>query len=91
MAGPERVIPAVCEFLEIGYRPEMLAVEESPPELIAVHPLGKSPVITDEGRTIIEMICAVFESHRAGGPVPMPLALGPIVEQFLMNAGKLFG
>lgn len=26
-----------------------------------------------EGRTIIEMICAVFESHRAGGPVAMPL------------------
>ena len=25
----------MCEFLEIGYRPEMLAVEESPPELIA--------------------------------------------------------
>lgn len=26
-----------------------------------------------EGRTIVEMICAVFESHRVGGPVPMPL------------------
>jgi hypothetical protein len=35
VAGPETAIPAVCEFLEIGYRPEMLAVEESPPELIA--------------------------------------------------------
>ena len=35
VAAPETAIPAVCEFLEIGYRPEMLAVEESPPELIA--------------------------------------------------------
>jgi predicted dehydrogenase len=26
-----------------------------------------------EGRTIIEMISAVFESHRVGGPVPFPL------------------
>src|SRR4051795_10219506 len=35
VAAPETAIPAVCEFLGIGYRPEMLAVEESPPELIA--------------------------------------------------------
>jgi len=35
VAAPETAIPAVCEFLEIGYRPEMLAIEESPPELIA--------------------------------------------------------
>ena len=26
-----------------------------------------------EGRTTIEMICAVFESHRVGGPVTFPL------------------
>ena len=26
----------------------------APPELLAVHPLGKSPVITDDGRTIAE-------------------------------------
>ena len=26
----------------------------APPELMAIHPLGKSPVIQDEGRTIIE-------------------------------------
>jgi predicted dehydrogenase len=26
-----------------------------------------------EGRTTIEMICAVFESHRTGGPVSLPL------------------
>jgi glutathione S-transferase len=26
----------------------------APPELKSVHPLGKSPVITDDGRTIIE-------------------------------------
>jgi predicted dehydrogenase len=26
-----------------------------------------------EGRTIVEMICAVFESHRVGGPVTLPL------------------
>ena len=27
----------------------------------------------DEGRTTIEMICAVFESQRTGGPVQWPL------------------
>lgn len=26
----------------------------APPELLAVHPLGKSPVVTDEGRTLAE-------------------------------------
>ena len=26
----------------------------APPELRAVHPLGKSPVLTDEGRTVAE-------------------------------------
>ncbi len=36
----------------------------APPGLKAVHPLGKSPVITDEGRTIIEFGC----DHRLRHP-----------------------
>ncbi|WP_374526365.1 glutathione S-transferase family protein [Sphingopyxis sp.] len=31
----------------------------APPELLAVHPLGKSPVLEDEGRTIIESAAIV--------------------------------
>ena len=28
----------------------------APPELVAVHPLGKSPVIVDDGRTVAELM-----------------------------------
>ena len=41
----------------------------APPELKAVHPLGKSPVITDGGRTIIESgaIIDYLIRHHGGG------------------------
>jgi len=40
----------------------------APPELKAVHPLGKSPVITDNGRTIIESGAIVdYIIRRHGG------------------------
>jgi len=41
----------------------------APPELVAVHPLGKSPVITDAGRTVHESgaIIDYIVRHHGGG------------------------
>lgn len=47
----------------------------APPELIAVHPLGKSPVITDEGRTVAEsgaIIEYVLDHYGNGRLRPAP-------------------
>lgn len=47
----------------------------APPELKAVHPLGKSPVITDEGRTIIEsgaIVDYIIRRHGGGRLQPDP-------------------
>jgi glutathione S-transferase len=47
----------------------------APPELKAVHPLGKSPVITDDGTTIAEsgaIIEYLVERHGNGRLVPPP-------------------
>ena len=61
---------------ELGVRYEVRRYERdkktmlAPPELKAIHPLGKSPVITDEGRTlaetgaIIEYILARYGNGR---------------------------
>src|SRR5947207_2342464 len=41
----------------------------APPELLAVHPLGKSPVITEDGSTVAEsgaIIEYLLERHGAG-------------------------
>jgi glutathione S-transferase len=45
----------------------------APPELTAVHPLGKSPVITDDGRTVHEsgaIIDYIIRRHGAGRLAP---------------------
>lgn len=45
----------------------------APPELTAIHPLGKSPVITDEGRTVHEsgaIIDYVIRRHGGGRLAP---------------------
>ena len=45
----------------------------APPELIEVHPLGKSPVITDDGATVAEtgaIIGYVLEKHGNGRLLP---------------------
>jgi glutathione S-transferase len=45
----------------------------APPELIAVHPLGKSPVITDEGVTVFEsgaIIDYLIRHHGSGSLQP---------------------
>jgi glutathione S-transferase len=48
----------LLEELEVPYRIEkyqrLTPIPLAPPELKKVHPLGKSPVITDEGHTIAE-------------------------------------
>lgn len=47
----------------------------APKELKAVHPLGKSPVITEDGRTIAEtgaIIEYVLERHGKGRLIPPP-------------------
>jgi glutathione S-transferase len=47
----------------------------APPELKAIHPLGKSPVITDDGRTIIEsgaIVDYVIRRHGKGRLQPAP-------------------
>jgi glutathione S-transferase len=47
----------------------------APPELKAVHPLGKSPVITDDGRVIIEsgaIIDYIIRHHGSGRLQPDP-------------------
>lgn len=47
----------------------------APPELTVIHPLGKSPVITDEGRVIAEsgaIIDYVIRRHGAGRMAPDP-------------------
>ncbi len=66
---------------ELGVRYEVkryrrdAATMLAPPELKAVHPLGKSPVITENGRTIAEtgaIIDYIIERHGNGRLVPPP-------------------
>ena len=45
----------------------------APPELLAVHPLGKSPVITDDGKTIAEtgaIVEYLVETYGQGRLIP---------------------
>ncbi len=47
----------------------------APPELKAIHPLGKSPIITDDGRTIHEsgaIIDYIIRRHGGGRLQPKP-------------------
>lgn len=49
------------------------ATRLAPPELKAVHPLGKSPVVTEDGRTVIEtgaIIDYIIRYHGAGRMAP---------------------
>lgn len=61
--------PYEIKFYKRG--PDMLA----PKELRAVHPLGKSPVITDSGKTIAEsgaIIEYIVETYKDGHLLPRP-------------------
>jgi glutathione S-transferase len=64
---------------ELGLRYEVKRYERdkktmlAPPELRKVHPLGKSPVITDDGRTLAEtgaIIDYILERHGGGRLIP---------------------
>ena len=51
------------------------ATRLAPPELLAVHPLGKSPVITDDGLTVHEsgaIIDYLIRRHGGGRLAPRP-------------------
>jgi glutathione S-transferase len=58
---------------EIRHHQRDAVTNLAPPELLAVHPLGKSPVIEDNGRTvyetgaIVEYLC---ERHGGGHMIP---------------------
>jgi glutathione S-transferase len=56
----------------------------APPELKAVHPLGKSPVLTDDGATIIESgaIIDYILRHHGGGRL-MPATDGADYEAYV--------
>jgi glutathione S-transferase len=59
------------EIVRYQRQPDMLA----PPELRAVHPLGKSPVITENGNTIAEsgaIIDYIIDSYGEGRLIPPP-------------------
>ena len=51
------------------------ATRLAPPELKAVHPLGKSPVVTDDGKVLAEsgaILEYLVETYGAGRFVPLP-------------------
>jgi glutathione S-transferase len=57
----------------------------APPELKAIHPLGKSPVITDNGKTVYEsgaIIDYVIRRHGGGRLQPDPAT--PAYDDYMM-------
>ncbi len=60
---------------EIKHYQRNAATRLAPPELKAIHPVGKSPVITDDGRLVIEsaaIIDYIIRHHGAGRLQPDP-------------------
>lgn len=60
---------------EIAFYQRDATTNLAPPELLAIHPLGKSPVLTDGSRTIIEsgaIIDYIVRRHGAGRLAPEP-------------------
>jgi glutathione S-transferase len=58
---------------EIRHHARDATTNLAPPELLAIHPLGKSPVITDDGRTVHEsgaIIDYVIRRHGGGRLAP---------------------
>jgi glutathione S-transferase len=68
----------LLEELGLPYRVQRYARDprtlRAPPELVAVHPLGKSPVITEDGTVVAETGAIVtYLTGKAGGAlVPVP-------------------
>jgi glutathione S-transferase len=66
-------------------RYQRLPTRLAPPELAAIHPLGKSPVITDDGRTVYEsaaIIDYVIRRHAGGRLQPDPAT--PAYDDYMM-------
>lgn len=60
------------------------ATRYAPPELKAVHPLGKSPVVTDGDRTIAESGAIVdYVVRRHGGGRLQPDPASPLYDQYV--------
>jgi glutathione S-transferase len=60
------------------------ATQFAPPELKAIHPLGKSPVITDDGRTIAESGAIVdYVVRRYGGGRLQPDPASPLYDEYV--------
>lgn len=58
---------------EIRHHQRDAVTNLAPPELLAIHPLGKSPVIEDEGRTVYESAAIVeYLCERHGGAHLVP-------------------
>ena len=60
---------------EIKFYSRDAATRLAPPELKAIHPLGKSPVITDGDQTVIEsgaIIDYIIRKHGGGRMAPKP-------------------
>lgn len=58
---------------EIRHHQRDAVTNLAPPDLLAVHPLGKSPVIEDEGRTVFESAAIVeYICERHGGEALIP-------------------
>lgn len=60
---------------EIAFHQRDAETRLAPPELIAVHPLGKSPVIVDDGRVVHEsgaVIDYIIRKHGKGRMAPTP-------------------
>ena len=69
---------------EIAFYQRDATTRLAPPELQAVHPLGKSPVITDSGATIIESGAIIdFILRRHGGGRLMPAPDGPDYDAYV--------
>ena len=68
----------LLEELGVPYevkRYERQASMQAPPALKAVHPLGKSPILTEGERTIAEtgaIVTYILETHGAGRLIPEP-------------------
>jgi glutathione S-transferase len=60
---------------EIAFHQRDAETRLAPPELVAVHPLGKSPVIVDDGRVVHEsgaVIDYIIRKHGQGRMAPAP-------------------
>jgi glutathione S-transferase len=60
---------------EIAFHQRNVETRLAPPELVAVHPLGKSPVIVDDGQVVHEsgaIIDYIVRRHGGGRMAPKP-------------------